>query len=169
MSTLRVPDGPSLNGIVGNAHVLWRLARQRKGAEVAARAGDPAEEYKCVCDFMRLYATLRFYQLALLLGTTGSIVTALCSVAARLTFAQAEVLKTGGVLISLAFLVMEFRASSYWHFLRDRGNELATALRYETFPVASRWNPLTTTGASFYLHVLVAGLWLSSLFLEPAY
>lgn len=127
------------------------------------QVGNPAEEYKCVCDFMRLYATLRFYQLALLLGTTGSIITALSSNAVRTSFARAEFLKTGGLIVSVAFLVMEFRASSYWHHLRDRGNELAAALGYRPFPTPSRWDPLTTSGAGFYLHAFVATLWLASL------
>ncbi|OUM00870.1 hypothetical protein [Variovorax sp. JS1663] len=129
-------------------------------------SGDPAEEYKGVCDFMRLYATLRFYQLALLLGTTGSIITALSSHAVRSSFARAELLKTGGLVISLAFLVMEFRSTTYWHRLRDRGNALAQQLRYLRFPTPSRWNPLTTSGAGFYLHAVVSALWLASLFLR---
>jgi hypothetical protein len=138
--------------------------------ELAAPAdtvsSEPAEEYKCVCDFMRLYATLRFYQLALLLGTTGSIITALSSQAVRSSFARAELLKTGGLIVSLAFLVMEFRASTHWHRLRDRGNALAQQLRFVHFPAHSRWNPLTTSGAGFYLHAVVAALWLASLFLR---
>jgi hypothetical protein len=70
--------------------------------------GDPADEYKSVCEFPRLYATLRFYRLALLLGSTGSIVTALSSAAVRASFARLEVLKFGGLIVSLAFLVKEF-------------------------------------------------------------
>ena len=61
---------------------------------------------------------------------------------------------------------MEFRASSYWHRLRNRGNALAEVLRYEAFPTASRWNPLTTSGAGLYLHVFVSGMWCASLFLR---
>ena len=132
-------------------------------SQPAPVSSDPAEEYKSVCDFMRLYATLRFYQLALLLGTTGSIITALSSNAVRMSFARAEFLKTGGLVVSLAFLVMEFRATSYWHGLRDRGNELAQALRFRPFPTPSRWNPLTTSGAGLYLHAFIATLWLASL------
>jgi hypothetical protein len=144
---------------------LWRLAAQGKDA-TAGVSGNPGEEYKSVCEFMRLYSTLRFYQLALLLGTTGSIVTALSSNAVRTSFARADFLRTGGLVISLAFLVMEFRASSYWHRLRNRGNELARALRFEPFPASSRWNPLTTAGAGFYLHAAVATLWFASLVLR---
>lgn len=126
--------------------------------------GSPSDEYKSVCEFMRQYSMMRFYQLALLLGTTGSIITALSSHAVRTSFAGAEFLKTGGLIICLAFLVMEFRASSYWHRLRNRGNELAQVLHFAPFPASSRWDPLTTSGAGFYLHATVAALWLASLF-----
>ena len=124
-----------------------------------------AEEYRHLCEFLRLYTTLRFYQLALLLGTTGSIVTALSSAAVRHSFMGSQMLRVRGLVMSLAFMVMEFRASSYWHRLRDRGNELALRLQFHPFPVSSRWSPLTTTGAGFYLHVFVAAMWLTSLFL----
>jgi len=128
-------------------------------------AGSSAEEYKSVCEFMRLYATLRFYRLALLLGTTGSLVTALTSTVVRAQFHRVEILKLGGLVISLAFLVMELRATSQWVLLRDRCNELAQALRYQGVPTSSRWDPLTTSGAGFYLYASVAVLWLLSLLL----
>lgn len=120
------------------------------------------EEYKCVCAFMRQYATLRFYQLALLLGTTGSIVTALTSQAVRSHALRVEMLRGGGLVVSLALLVMEFRSSTYWQGLRDRANELARTLHFHRFPVSSRWSPLTTSGVGLYLHALVALLWAAS-------
>ena len=125
------------------------------------------EEYKCVSAFMRQYATLRFYQLALLLGTTGSIVTALSSQAVRASAMRVEMLKFGALIVSLALLVMEFRSSTYWQAMRDRANELALALRFQCLPVSSRWSPLTTSGVGFYLHALVAVLWVVSLVLRP--
>jgi hypothetical protein len=124
----------------------------------------PIEEYKCVHATMRQYATLRFYQLALLLGTTGSIITALTSQVLRQSPARIELLKGGALLVSLALLVMDLRASTYWQHMRDRANTLALALGYYAFPIASRWNPLTTSGAGFYLHATVVAFWLSSLF-----
>jgi hypothetical protein len=36
----------------------------------------------------------------------------------------------------------------------------------EPFPSRSRWNPLTTTGAEFYLHVAVAAAWITALLLR---
>jgi len=166
LASLRVPVDQSLPALASHASLLWRLSTLNKESP-EMDCSNPFEEYKNICEFMRLYATLRFYQLALLLGTTGSIVTALSSSAVRASFAGAEILKTGGLVISLAFMVMEFRASSYWHRLRNRGNELALGLGFQTFPESSRWNPLTTSGAGFYLHVFVAALWVASLFLLP--
>lgn len=125
------------------------------------------EEYKCVCAFMRQHATLRFYQLALLLGTTGSIVTALSSQAVRASVMRIDMLKCGGLLVALALLLMEYRSSTYWHSLRQRGNELAASLAFHRFSASSRWSPLTTSGVGFYLHALIATLWAASLFLRP--
>lgn len=133
-----------------------------EAGEHVSDATTQVAEFKCVCDFMRQYATLRFYQLALLLGTTGSIVTALASNAVRSSAERADFLKAGGLVVTLALMVMEFRASSHWQSLRDRGNELATALRFRRFPVSSRWNPLTTSGVGFYLHAVVAMAWIAS-------
>jgi hypothetical protein len=125
------------------------------------------EEYKCVCDFMRQYALLRFYQLALLLGTTGGIVTALSSNVVRMSALRSDMLKLGGLLIGLALLVMEFRSSTYWMVLRNRGNQIADSLQFQRFPTSSRWSPLTTSGVGFYLHALITSLWATSLFLRP--
>ena len=163
LRNLRPPMDHSPYGLATNAFQVWRMASHGAGEGAALGAGSPAEEYKSVCEFMRLYATLRFYQLALLLGTTGSLVTALASAAVRSGFARPDLLRAGGLVVSLAFMVMEFRASSYWHGMRRRGNELAANLGYQAFPASSRWHPLTTSGASFYLHVAVALLWSASL------
>jgi len=133
------------------------------------RPGTALQEYKTICEFLRLYATLRFYQLALLLGTTGAIVTALLtSTTIRASPALMTILKVGGVAVAAALTVMEFRASSYWHRMRDRANVLCEALDYQPFPISSRWSPLTTTGAGFYLHVLITALWVTSLFIRFA-
>jgi hypothetical protein len=132
------------------------------GGDLALDASTQVAEFKCVCDFMRQYATLRFYQLALLLGTTGSIVTALSSNLVRVSAERADFLKAGGLLVTLALMVMEWRATSHWQDLRDRANELAAALRFRPFPVSSRWSPFTTSGVGLYLHATVALAWVAS-------
>ena len=166
LASLRAPMDPSLSALIGNVGLFWRLRTQGRQASMFEQDGAPGEEYKSICEFMRLYATLRFYQVALLLGTTGSIVGALLSNAARASVLLPGLLKGGGLFITLAFLVMEFRSTSYWHRLRLRCNELSQVLGYQPFSTASRWSPLTTSGAAFYLHSFIASLWLASLFLH---
>ena len=166
LQQLRVPSDASLPGIASYAGVIWRLTTHHL-KEAPMRPGTALQEYKTICEFMRLYATLRFYQLALLLGTTGAIITALISSRTILaTPGAAIMLKLGGVAVALALTVMEFRASSYWHRMRDRANVLCETLGYEPFAVSSRWSPLTTSGAGFYLHIVVMALWMVSLFIR---
>jgi hypothetical protein len=166
LAQLRVPSDASLPALGSYASLIWRLATQHL-KEAPVRPGSSLQEYKIICEFLRLYATLRFYQLALLLGTTGAIVTALLtSTTIQASPSLATVLKIGGTAIAAAFTVMEFRASSYWHRMRERANVLCEALDYQPFPVSSRWNPLTTTGAGFYLHVFITALWATSLFIR---
>lgn len=146
---------------------VWRFVMptaQAGGSEENVR-----EEYKVVCDFLRLYATLRFYRLALLLGSSGSIVTALCSQAARASPVHMTLLRIAGLFVSCAFLVMEFRATSHWRALLTRANELASSLRFNQFPTSGRWNPLTTSGAGFYLHAVVVALWVTGLAIASAH
>jgi hypothetical protein len=50
--------------------------------------------------------------------------------------------------------------------MRDRANALCEMLNYKPFPISSRWSPLTTSGAGFYLHVVVTAMWLTSLFIR---
>jgi hypothetical protein len=128
----------------------------------------PLEEYKIICEMMRSYAMLRFYQMALLLGTSGGIVGAFASQSVRSLPVLIVLLKVGGVLISLVFMIMDWRASSYWHRLRARANELAPELGFQPFPVASPWSPLTTTGASLMLHAFFVLAWTISFFIPVA-
>jgi hypothetical protein len=146
------------------AAIIWRLTTQHL-KEAPVRPGSSLQEYKIICEFMRLYATLRFYQLTLLLGTSGAIITALLtSVTIRVAPQNAMFLKFAGLVVAFTLTVMEFRASSYWHRMRDRANVLCETLGYQGFPTSSRWNPLTTTGAGFYLHAIVTILWVVGLF-----
>ena len=128
----------------------------------------PLEEYKIICEMMRGYALLRFYQMALLLGTAGAIVTAIGSDNVHRQPALVLILKVTGLLTTWVFLVMDYRASSYWHNLRSRANDLAVELGFMTFPVRAWWNPMTTTGASLVMHAfLVLGWIYALLFVHP--
>jgi hypothetical protein len=106
---------------------------------------------------------LRFYQMALLLGTAGGIVTGIASDNVRRSAQLVFLLKMGGLLISVVFMVMDYRASSYWHALRRRANALAGELGFAGFPARSQWNPLTITGASLVLHLFFVAVWIFAL------
>ncbi len=160
----RVPATLTLPALFAHAAATWRLRRTLAEDEGPA-SGQPAEEYRSVCEFMRLYATLRIYQLALLLGTTGSVVTALVSGWMRIDPLRSSLLRGGALVVTLALLVMEVRATSHWQRLRRRADTLAQALQFQPFLQGSRWNPLTTSGAGFYLHLFIALMWLASLLL----
>jgi hypothetical protein len=161
-----VPSDASVPALGSYAAVIWRLATQHL-KEAPMRPGTALQEYKTICEFLRLYATLRFYQLALLLGTTSAIITALLtSTTVHASPGLGTMFKIGGVAVAAALTAMEFRASSYWHRMRDRANVLCETLDYQSFPVSSRWNPLTTSGAGFYLHLFITALWVTSLFIR---
>jgi hypothetical protein len=120
------------------------------------KAGEPLDEYKIACEFLRSYATLRFLRFTVLLGATGGLVGTILSETDPM---HILVLKLAGLGLALAFGVMDYSASVAWHRLRKRASELASTLQFQPFPESSPWNPLTTTGASRYLHLFLALIW----------
>jgi hypothetical protein len=127
-------------------------------------AGNPLDEYKIACEFLRGYATLRFLRFTVLLGASGGLIGAILSQQVQGDPRHVLLLKVGGLGLTVAFAVMDYSASASWHRLRDRANVLAAALQFQPFPGTSPWNPLTTTGASRYLHVFLVLLWVFVLF-----
>ena len=123
--------------------------------------GSPLDEYKIACEFLRSYATLRFLRFTVLLGATGGLIG---TITGETDPTHIRVLKLAGLGLTLAFSVMDYSASQAWHRLRARANVLATTLRYQPFAESSPWNPLTTTGASRYLHLFLALLWIFVLY-----
>ena len=146
---------------------LPRLVNERL-ADAAAPSRDVLEEYRSVAAAMHLHATLRFYQLALLVGMTSNAIVVLATQSQHLGLQRTLLLKAGAFVMSVALLVLGWRASSQWLVLRERATELTRVLRFESRPEPSRWNPLSTSGATLYLHGLVALLWGVSLLLRHA-
>jgi hypothetical protein len=136
------------------------------GARMTA-AGHPLDEYTHLGEDLRHYGVLRLYRLTLLLGTTGAMVTALASEGVRAHPLMLEAIMLGGLAITIAFAVMDFRSGEQWLRMQRRSNLLASALGFATRPVANAWNPLSTTGAGRALHALLVASWLYFLFLVP--
>jgi hypothetical protein len=119
-------------------------------------AGEPLDEYKITCEFLRSYATLRFLRFTVLLGATGGLVG---TIESETDPVHILVLKLAGLGLTLAFGMMDYSASVAWHRMRKRASVLAQALQFEPFVASSPWSPITTTGASRYLHLFLALIW----------
>lgn len=166
LASLRTPIDPGIATVPSYASVVLRLHRIARKPGVDQEPGEPLEEYKSLCEFLRLYSTLRFYQLALLLGTSSGIATALLNPAINAYRYGGILLRLVALIIAFALTVMDVRSSSYWHFLRDRANALCARLRFEPFPTSTRWSPFTTSGAAFYLHASVSAAWATTLLIH---
>lgn len=125
-----------------------------------ASEGSPLDEYKLLGEDLRHYGILRLYRFTLLLGTTGAMVTALASENVREHVMPFLLLKIGGLVVAVAFAIMDYRSGEQWMRLARRANVLAQALGFDTRPTANPWNPLTTTGASRVLHAFFVLGWL---------
>ena len=131
-------------------------------------SGSPLDEYKHLGEDLRHYGVLRLYRLTLLLGTTGAMITALASENVRGNAVLAGTLKVGGLVVALAFAIMDYRSGRQWLRLRRRANLLAGQLGFDGYPASHAWNPLTTTGATRALHAFVVLAWLWVLLLPLA-
>ena len=83
------------------------------------------DEFERISEFMRAYFLLRLCRLTLLLGSSGTIVTALASDSIRARGAIVILLlKIGAVAVSTAFTIMDFSAATRWTRFLKRANEL---------------------------------------------
>ena len=128
-------------------------------AAVAEPTATPLEEYKHLGLDLRHYEILRLYRLTLLLGTTGAMLTALSGDAVRAHPVMFEIIKVGGLIITVAFAVMDYRSSQQWWRMQTRSNVLAEALGFEQRPISNLWSPMTTTGAGRVLHLFLVSGW----------
>ena len=127
-------------------------------------AGHSLDEFKIACEFMRSLAALRFLRLTILFGATGGLIGAMMTDKVQADPKILLLLKVAGLGVTVAFAVMDYASSSTLRHIRERANTLASALQFQTFPVASPWSPLGTEGVSRYLHLFLALLWLFALF-----
>jgi hypothetical protein len=124
----------------------------------------PNEEYKDLSDNMRHYANMRFAQLTLYFALTAGLVTALFTVAQPLDDRLRLALKIIGAFASVAFGVMEHRATVYWHHFRRRAVEIEKSLGYKQYTDGPPTKLFRATNA---VRVLVWGgvlLWLLAAF-----
>ena len=129
-------------------------------------AGTPLDEYKHLGEDLRHYGILRLYRLTLLLGTAGAMVTALASDDVRAHPLLFGAVKGGGLAITVAFAIMDYRSGNQWLRMQARANAPAAVLGFQSRGLAHPWNPLSTTGALRVLHVVIVLAWLVVLVLS---
>ena len=93
--------------------------------------GSANQEYQQLNENMRHYGNMRFAQLTLYFAFTAALVAAIFTTDPPLTAGIRVTLKHVGMIGSIAFGVMEERATCYWHSLYKRAVKLESALGYE--------------------------------------
>ena len=126
-------------------------------------AGNALDEFKIACEFIRSLAALRFLRLTILFGATGGLIGAMMSDKVQADPKLLLLLRTAGLGVTIAFAAMDYTSSAALRRVRDRANELAAVLQFQTFPVVSPWSPLGTEGVSRYLHLFLVLLWVFAL------
>jgi hypothetical protein len=121
------------------------------------------DEFKITCEFIRSFAALRFLRLTILFGATGGLIGSMMSDKIQADPKLLLLLRTAGLGVTIAFGLMDYASSTALRRVRDRANELAVILQFQTFPVISPWSPLGTEGVSRYLHLFLALVWVFAL------
>ncbi len=118
------------------------------------------DEYLDASANMRHYSNMRFAQLTLFLGLNAGLISVLSGINNG-----GLVLKLFGLLGTIAFLIMENRAESYFHAYRTRAVSLETELGFSQHserPEASALNTiLSSRNAVFGLYAAVIILWIA--------
>jgi hypothetical protein len=126
-------------------------------------APDSHEEYRQASENMRAYANMRFAQLTLLSALAAGTLAAVYGQEPPLPETVRTILKVGGIVVTIMFLIMEERAADYWHHYNRRAKELETVLGFKIYSTRRKVRVLTATNASRALHVLLIAFWFSSL------
>ncbi len=127
---------------------------------------NPLEEYKDLSANMRQYASMRFAQLTLFIAMTAGLFNLLFGSNSTISGLPRDIFKSVGILIAIAFWVMEERAADYWHHFRRRAVELESELGYRQYTTRPVRNFISATNAVRLLYGVVVIFWLISLLLQ---
>lgn len=131
-------------------------------------ASDSKNEYKELGENMRQHSSMRFAQMTLFFALTAGLLSATFTSSPPLSSLLRFVLKTGGVITSIVFWIMEERVADYWHHYRRRAVELEKELgckQYTTCPaktIVTATNAVRALYACIFLFWIVALIWHSS-------
>lgn len=116
---------------------------------------DPKDEYKDLSDNMRHYGNMRFVQLTLFIALTAGLLKAIFTFDPALASLVKFVLKIGGVITAVVFLIMEERAADYWHHFRRRAVELEKQIGFQQYSTRLGRDVVSATNAARMLYTSI--------------
>ena len=119
----------------------------------------PGDEYRDLSDNMRHYANMRFAQLTLYIAVSAGIATAVFLTNPELRSSLRTVLKLVGIVVAIAFGVMEERAVTYWRRYHRRAVDLEKELGYAQYQSSPTATVLSATNSARVLVWGGAVLW----------
>jgi len=125
-----------------------------------------SDEYLDVSANLRHYGSMRFALLTLFLAIIGGLLVSVFGDQVQPPVAVRTILRVGGALSSVAFLVMEQRACRYWRAFRQRAVELEKELGFKQYSSCPKQGVVSSTNAVRLFYILVGLFWFSSFFLK---
>ena len=128
---------------------------------------DSLEEYRDASANMRHYSNLRFAQLTIFFAVTGGLILGVTQGSESL---DRDALRFAGLVVVLAFWVLEQRILNYWEVHRRRAKELEPPLGFKQYSYREKHNILDhLISGRWATRVLFAGaivFWSASLFAD---
>ena len=122
------------------------------------------DEYKEASSNMRTYTNMRFAQLTLFIAITGILINVLFVQDSGTTCPFQFAMKIGGLIVGVVFLLMEERASDFFHHYKKRAIELEGQLGFQQYINRPERKLITATNGVRILFVADIIFWITALF-----
>jgi hypothetical protein len=122
------------------------------------------DEYLDASANMRYYGNARFAILTLFIAITAGLFTAIFGDQVHLAATLKAFLKLGGVLLAIAFCIMEERATRYYRGFRRRAVELEKILDFKQYTNSPEQRVITSTNSVRLMYGMFVLFWVISLF-----
>jgi hypothetical protein len=125
--------------------------------------GNPEEEYKDVSNNIRHYGNMRFVLLTLFATLSVAIMAALFLGTTPPPTPAKIILKALGLVLVVAFGLMDQRASEYWSVFWKKAVELEVKLNYSQYKARPRRRTVSITNATRLLYLALLVFWIIAL------
>jgi len=129
--------------------------------------GNLKDEYMDASSNVRHFQTIRFAQLTIFVALTGGILNILFGRSEPLPGHSGVVIKLGGFLISVLYMVLHERTMLYWRHFVHRCAELEEQLGYNQYRSRPPAGFLSGTNTMRMFYIVVTLFWLAALVVFP--